>query len=172
MPKENFGNVEITYDMLAYKAKRFGNNFIDSIICYAIVLVIGEFGNLLYANYGYDGLAIGNLESSLEKFNLLYIVISTMYYGLFESFSARTPAKHITGTKVVMRDGTKPDSTAILIRTLCRLIPFEAFSFLFGQFAIGWHDSISKTLVVDINKYNSALQKKGGTDTKGDDEAN
>jgi hypothetical protein len=32
-----------------------------------------------------------------------------------------------------------------LIRTICRFIPFEAFSF-FGQ--KGWHDSISGTNVV------------------------
>jgi len=32
-------------------------------------------------------------------------------------------------------------------RTLCRYIPFEPFSFL-GNKPIGWHDSLSKTLVV------------------------
>lgn len=173
MPKENFGNVEITYDMLADRGKRFANNFIDYIIYISLTIAIGLGGNWLFDNYGFNGLAVGDLATLEEhpfRFNLMQLFVSIMFYGLFESLLSRTPAKYITGTKVVMRDGTKPDSTAIFIRTLCRQIPLEALSFLFGQFAIGWHDSISKTLVVDVNKYNSALRKKETVDNIGEQE--
>jgi uncharacterized RDD family membrane protein YckC len=163
MPKEDYGNVEITYDMLADRGKRFANNFIDYIIYIVLTIAVGLLGNWLFDNYGFNGLAVGDLATLEEhpfRFNLLQLFVSIIFYGLFESLLGRTPAKYITGTKVVMRDGTKPDSTAIFIRTLCRQIPLEALSFLFGQFAVGWHDRISKTLVIDVNKYKSALQKK------------
>lgn len=37
---------------------------------------------------------------------------------------------------------------AIVKRNFSRLIPFDAFSFI-GDSSYGWHDSISKTYVVD-----------------------
>ena len=36
----------------------------------------------------------------------------------------------------------------ILVRTFCRYIPFEAFTFLGNKSPIGWHDKLSKTIVV------------------------
>ncbi|MCY1461177.1 hypothetical protein D9M71_788050 [compost metagenome] len=42
----------------------------------------------------------------------------------------------------------RPNFKAICIRTLCRLIPFDALSFL-GKSERIWHDSISKTFVVE-----------------------
>jgi uncharacterized RDD family membrane protein YckC len=119
-------------------------------------------GNWLYDKYGFNGLAVGDLttlEQHPFRFNLLHFFVCIIYYGLFESLTLRSPGKFITGTKVVMRDGTKPDETAIFIRTLCRQIPVEIISFL-GPYAIGWHDMFSKTLVVDVYKYEKALRIK------------
>ena len=42
-------------------------------------------------------------------------------------------------------NGTKPRFGQVIGRTLCRFVPFEAFSF-FGE--RGWHDKIPKTRVV------------------------
>jgi len=163
--------VEITYDMLANKGRRFANNLIDSVICVVLTLIIGEIGNGIYDNYGYNGLAIGILDPNEPnmRFSMLQSVITIIFYGLFESFTGRTIGKYITGTKVVMRDGTRPDSVTIFIRTICRLIPLEALSFL-GRHGIGWHDMFSKTLVVDINKYNHSKRVKNGTDTIGQED--
>jgi uncharacterized RDD family membrane protein YckC len=47
-----------------------------------------------------------------------------------------------------MEDGSKPDFGTTLKRTLCRIIPFEQFSFL-GSQSRGWHDSICGTYVVN-----------------------
>jgi len=44
-------------------------------------------------------------------------------------------------------DGNKPSFGLILGRSLSRIIPFDALSFL-GANAIGWHDTISKTRVI------------------------
>lgn len=45
-----------------------------------------------------------------------------------------------------MKNGEKPSFSVIFKRTLCRLIPFDGFSFLGSR---GWHDSISDTYVVE-----------------------
>jgi type II secretory pathway pseudopilin PulG len=51
---------------------------------------------------------------------------------------------------VVNLDGTKPSFLRIVGRSLCRDIPFEVLSFLFGEYPYGWHDRISKTMVVPV----------------------
>ncbi|MXN93067.1 RDD family protein [Flavobacterium sp. Sd200] len=162
MPTDNFGKVEVTYNMLADRGKRFVNFLMDSIICYVLTFLVGILGNWLYDTYGFNGLAIGNIEVNAIKFNLLHSVLSVVFYGLFETVSLRTPGKYITGTKVVMFNGEKPTQTAIFWRTLCRLIPFEAITFL-GAAPVGWHDGFSKTLVVDIYEYERALRKKNAS---------
>ena len=73
--------------------------------------------------------------------------ITLFYYNFFEILFARTIGKFITQTVVVMVNGKRPQHETILIRSLCRLIPLNAISFL-GITQRGWHDSISKTYVV------------------------
>jgi len=68
------------------------------------------------------------------------------YYALLETKYQKTVAKFITKTKVVNYDGSKPTSSDILRRTLCRIIPFDAISFLFS--ANGFHDRLSNTKVI------------------------
>ena len=80
---------------------------------------------------------------------------------ILEGLTQRTIGKLITRTKVVMENGEKPSSEAIIIRSLCRMIPFDAFSFL-GDPSRGWHDTISKTYVVDVQKFED--QKKSHAD--------
>lgn len=67
------------------------------------------------------------------------------YYIFFEGIWGRTPGKFILGTIVVTDEGKQPSLMTIVKRTLCRFIPFEAFSFLGER---GWHDSITDTMVV------------------------
>lgn len=49
---------------------------------------------------------------------------------------------------VVNKFGDKPDFKTVLIRSLCRNIPFEAFSFL-NPGNSGWQDALSKTKVIE-----------------------
>lgn len=58
-------------------------------------------------------------------------------------------------TKVINEAGEAPDFKEALLRSLCRLIPFDAFSFL-GSDGRGWHDSITNTYVVDVKKFEKA----------------
>jgi uncharacterized RDD family membrane protein YckC len=83
-----------------------------------------------------------------KLFNTFYtIIVFFIYYIVFESLTNRTLAKFITGTKVITTDCKKPKFKAIVIRTLCRLIPLEQLSFL-GDDVTGWHDDFSKTVVI------------------------
>lgn len=77
-----------------------------------------------------------------------YFSFAVFYYLFFESVFSRTIGKFITGSIVVNENGLKPSFGIICIRTLCRLIPFDALSFL-GKSERIWHDSLSKTYVVE-----------------------
>lgn len=83
---------------------------------------------------------------------LLGLFIAILYFSTLEYTTGRTVAKYITGTKVTMEDGGEPGFNDILIRTICRLIPFEPFSFLASD-GSGWHDTMSKTKVIDVKKW-------------------
>ena len=73
------------------------------------------------------------------------------YYFLFEATLGRTPAKFLTGTRVVSANGARASTGQILGRSLARFVPFEPFSFLFGgNPPNGWHDKWSNTRVVKI----------------------
>ncbi len=75
----------------------------------------------------------------------LFMFYLFCYYGFFESVFQRTPAKFITGTKVLMLDGTKPNFNTIAARTVSRFVPFEPLS---GNKGTWWHDRWTQTLVV------------------------
>ena len=119
--------------------KRFANYLLDIIFFYIFAFIFG----IILAFIG-----LGDLIEDANDL-LLGIIIVLLYYVPLESIFGRTIAKFITRTKVVTVSGDKPSFGNILGRTLCRFIPFEAFSFLGGE-AVGWHDSISKTRVIDV----------------------
>jgi len=75
------------------------------------------------------------------------VFVYFFYYIFTEYFTGKTLGKLMTGTKVVLEDGSKPLFSTLFIRTLVRLIPFEAFSFL-NKDVRGWHDKWSRTRVI------------------------
>lgn len=92
------------------------------------------------------------LDFNEEMFTVrpvLSIPIAIIYYSFFESITGRTPAKYITKTKVVDVNGTKPSLKSIVLKSACRFIPLNPFTFLFLE--VGLHDKISKTRVVRVN---------------------
>ncbi|PWU03169.1 MAG: RDD family protein [Bacteroidetes bacterium] len=82
--------------------------------------------------------------------SILYIIILCVYYFLCEWATGRTIGKIITGTKVVDASGEKPGLGTIVVRTLCRCVPFEPLSFFAG--VRGWHDRWSDTYVVKVTQ--------------------
>lgn len=88
-------------------------------------------------------------------YNIIAINNLILYYSIFESITKRrTLGKLITGIKVIMIDGSEPTAKDYFIRSICRIIPFEGFSFLGLN---GWHDKFSKTTVVNKNAFEAAI---------------
>ncbi len=117
---------------LASSNQRLANYLIDRIGSYVVALIVG---------------VIVGFEGAFSW--VLPVIILGGYHLFFESMWQRTPGKWISKTKVVRIDGAPLTFTDVLLRTLCRIIPFEPFSFLFdGGYPRGWHDSLTKTAVV------------------------
>ena len=149
--------VKITPQMYASKGKRFANFIIDYIGQLIIGGAIGiAMGIIAEITGDYEYVAWIETMGTLGEY-ALGIVILIVYYMVFETITGRTLGKYITNTKVLTEDGQKPEADKILYRTLSRMIPFEAFSFL-GDEGRGWHDSIAKTVVVDVKKYNEIVE--------------
>jgi hypothetical protein len=75
---------------------------------------------------------------------LFYSYHSLIYYFILEMSFAQTIGKLHNDSFVKMN---KSRLVSITLRTICRKIPFDPLSFLFGR--VGWHDSISETSVVN-----------------------
>ncbi|WP_433815028.1 RDD family protein [Flavobacterium johnsoniae] len=86
-----------------------------------------------------------------------YFCFAVVYYLIFENLFGRTVGKFLTGSIVVNEYGIKPNFTTVFTRTVCRLIPFDALSFL-GESGRIWHDSISKTYVVEKNDLEKEME--------------
>ncbi|MBD3582329.1 RDD family protein [Flavobacterium selenitireducens] len=138
----------LTNDMRASKGQRFANYIIDLFAVYGLFFLFAFVWGFVRVAMGDSAEAFGTDEQ--YKFTLLFILLYFIYYTAFESYGGRTIGKMITGTMVVTNEGEKPEAANIAGRTLCRLIPFDNFSFLGER---GWHDSISKTDVVKKHIY-------------------
>ncbi len=137
----NYSNV------IASKSKRLTNYIIDILI---IFIMYGILDTIFYylANNASTNMNLYNKshDSILGYFNIQILVI--FYYFILEITTGRTIGKLFTKTKVLNLYGDKPSFDEILKRTFSRIIPFDNISFL-GKYSVGWHDSISKTKVVN-----------------------
>jgi uncharacterized RDD family membrane protein YckC len=138
---------QVTDDILASNGQRLLNFFIDYFMRIIIFAIVGVIAGILSVAMDAPGIVTFFTEMGwLEEFTI-GVFLLMIYYNLFEVFFSTTIGKLITHTIVVDENGEKPTSHAILLRTICRLIPFDALSYL-GTPARGWHDSMSKTYVV------------------------
>jgi len=142
--KEKAAKVQIqnnVYEGGVDKGVRFTNRLIDFIFILIFSFVIGIVLQLV-SPQTLQLIASGGrlMDYAFE------IIVGMIYYNFFEMITGRTMGKLMTGTKVVDEQGKMPSADKIFVRSLCRFIPFDAFSFL-GD-GPGWHDSLSKTRVV------------------------
>ena len=142
--------------LLASKGSRFANYIIDMIVLYILVAILGA---IYYAIIG-----LSDPESFEEVMNdsssnalieyLFGAMCITIYYTIFEFLlKGKTLGKFITKTRAVTIDNERLSLNDAFARSICRAIPFEAFSFL-GEKSVGWHDSISKTKVIQDVDWN------------------
>ena len=84
-----------------------------------------------------------------EDVKWISILAFFLYYFVFESMKGQTPAKMITGTRLVSISG---DQNHFLLRigcrTLMRFIPLDILSYLL--YKRGLHDWISKTAIIKV----------------------
>jgi uncharacterized RDD family membrane protein YckC len=125
---------------LASSGKRFANSLVDGIIVLILYFAVG----VIFVISGH----VSAQQTGLMQFSGL--IIQILYFIIMESAFGKTVGKMITGTEVVTVIGGKPSFGQIVGRSFCRLIPFDAFSYLGGN--PGWHDTISGTRVVTVSK--------------------
>ncbi|NVN97369.1 RDD family protein [Candidatus Nomurabacteria bacterium] len=156
--------------------KRLANFLLDRVLggiasCFIIVTIWGIISLLSSSGIvSRDNGFIVALQYIIPVLITISLMINPFYYLFFEGIWGRTLGKWITKTKVVDREGNKPKFTQILGRSFARWIPFEYFSFILNNNPVGWHDSLSKTLVVpaeytpeDVKKINFNEAKKQKT---------
>ena len=126
------------YQSAASTGQRAGAFVLDFLFYLASAFVVGIV------------LAVAGLASLVEGMdeNLVGLLLYALYYIIQEAQGGRTLGKVIMGTKAVSEDGSPLRFAQAVKRTLCRLIPFEALSFLAVE--RGWHDSMSGTRVVSM----------------------
>lgn len=124
---------------------RFGHFIIDTIVIQVLIVFIQYILSLINLMVGFDnalGLTIA-LMSSISGL-LLY----PLMYFICELYWQQTPGKFLTKTVVINEYGNKPDIRQVALRSLIRLVPFEAFSCFGDTYSHGWHDRWAETFVV------------------------
>lgn len=134
-----------------YGWTRFGHYLIDAII------LGGVYFGIMFALDTDLTYEVGLRRNSIFRIDLTSYALTLVYYFAFEVATGQTLGKMITQTVVIDEYGKKPQADRLLGRTLCRLIPFEAFSCI-GEHSHGWHDKISKTWTVSKEELKT-LQK-------------
>ncbi|MDQ8003872.1 MAG: RDD family protein [Pedobacter sp.] len=89
-------------------------------------------------------------SNTLTGASIIVSFFTLFYYLVLEVVFNITIGKTILGNIIVNDEGARPSIAQRFGRTFCRLIPFNALSFLFNQ--RGWHDSITNTYVVKAEK--------------------
>jgi uncharacterized RDD family membrane protein YckC len=141
-------SAEAEWDEEELEAAGLGSRMINYLFDMLGIGLLVNGVTLVMTEMGYGALLTDDNGDPLLGFPLIITVYSVnfAYYCMLEGLTGRTLGKFISGTYVVTADGLKPDFLTILGRTLCRFIPFEPLSFLFGD--LGFHDRFSKTRVV------------------------
>lgn len=132
----------------AGQGKRFANYLLDLLFFMILSFIFGVMLAIIMNLVSPEYLSVFEEDNALMDY-LLGFILAMIYYTVFEFTTGRTLAKFITKTKVITEDGERPDFGTILIRSVCRFIPFEALSFL-GSDSSGLHDRLSKTKVIEV----------------------
>lgn len=130
----------------ASRTKRLLNWIIDTLI-----IALLWFGIILFTSEFLINIGLQDWIAKVNSFKISFSVIAVMflYYLIMEGFFKTSLGKLITKTNLTTVSGEELSFYPVFIRTICRLIPLEPLSF-FSKEAIGWHDSLSKTRVIEM----------------------
>lgn len=140
-------------EFIEYNEATTGQRFLN----YLIDLLLMRFGISYATSYLLvNGLLAISPDTAYTLFSERYLLLATyiiaiinhlVYYTICEkAFRGYTLGKIITGTRVIREDGEEVTFKDALLRSLCRLVPFEALSIWFGNGL--WHDTWTKTKVI------------------------
>jgi hypothetical protein len=108
--------------------------------------VVDQLAGGLIARFVFSGISHGGRGMGKVEMVLWCMLIFVCYCLFFEAVFQRTPAKMLTGTRVVGENGERADLGQLVKRTLARLVPLDSVSFMFGN---DWHDRWSGTRVIN-----------------------
>ena len=144
-----FSDEELVQYQDASAGQRFANYLIDYLLMYFVVgyasgYLIARLILAISPETAYDLFAEDN---NLLAIYLIAFLNHIVYYTICEkAFKGYTLGKLITGTRAVREDGGELTVKDAFLRSLSRLVPFEAFSIWFGSGL--WHDTWTKTKVI------------------------
>jgi len=124
----------------AKRDQRLVNLLID-----IVILVLGFFMLVQFLPYVFAPFSL--FFSSPIGLLVFIVLFIFLYYALCEGMFGKTLGKMVTRTKVVNESGLPASGQQVFVRTICRFIPVDPFTF-FTKDARGWHDKLSKTKVV------------------------
>jgi uncharacterized RDD family membrane protein YckC len=138
-------DIDYTYTQ-ASQHQRFGNYLIDRLAFYGLwriflTLFARPILSILYAT---------SRDKTVIQFELLLVacLFFLVYFTALEALTkGKTLGKWFTGTRVVTADGHQLTPKLALLRSLCRLVPFEFLSAI-GKPSYPWHDKWTGTLVI------------------------
>lgn len=146
MEGTNRKQFKVMDEIMAKPEQRFLNWFLDTVALVFIVLFFIIIISAIAKSYGNKTVIPYIMLHPIGQYTFVSIV-RLIYYICFETWFGRTIGKFATKTIVVDEKGERVNHDVILIRSLCRLIPFYELSFMFHANR-WWHDTISKTYVV------------------------
>jgi hypothetical protein len=138
------------YDMVSFTTAghRFVHYLLDSLFLAPVFMSMGTMIYSMARIYNQDSIPIMICFLAFLNFFL--------YFFLSEAIFRQTFGKMITRS-CVATNGIEFSNGRMFLRTFCRLIPFDRFSFLFGA---NWHDKVSATAVVYVDSWEKAFDDK------------
>ena len=135
----------------ATRWQRFFNFFIDNLLMrFGLSYLTGTAIGFLLGTF-FPEYILRLSEGGADRFDLfllaylVWIINVLLYYTICEKgFRGYTLGKAITGTRAIREDGGELTLKDALLRSLCRLVPFEWIS----GFGYPWHDTWTKTIVI------------------------
>ncbi|RFM28685.1 RDD family protein [Deminuibacter soli] len=113
-------------------------NFLVDTLLFSILGYIGYKVNTFYAYY---------YHTPYYPFYYFFYAAWFVYYLILEGLFARTPGKLLSMSKVVNRQGKRPNFGQILLRSLLRLTLIDCFFIPFLDKTL--HDALSGTETVE-----------------------
>jgi uncharacterized RDD family membrane protein YckC len=139
-------------EFIEYIEASAGQRFLNYLVDYFVMYFVIAFGTsyllmqVLLATSPETAYDLFSENKMLTSY-IIAIFNHLLYYTFCEKiFRGHTLGKFITGTRTIREDGDELTFKDAFLRSLSRLVPFEALSIWFGNGM--WHDTWTKTKVI------------------------